>query len=119
MRQFFKILTKADIFLISFLMLVAVSIFVKQTLGEKPSFAYIFSNNKLFAKVSLVKEDTILLPSGNVAQILDGKIAIVKSETPKQIAVKQGFSNRLPIVNLPDRIVITFDYQDSQMLITK
>jgi len=51
-------------------------------------------------------------------QVKAGKIRIKKNTCPHQYCVKQGWSNSLPIICVPNKLAIYFE-KDEQILITR
>jgi len=77
-------------------------------------------HNKLIASVSLDKDRIIDLAEGIIVEIKDGKIRIKESTCKNKYCVKQGWSNRFPIICVPNEVsVVIKSKKKEEMLITR
>ncbi len=63
--------------------------------------------------VSVYKDD-IRVDEHNTFQIKAGKVSMVHADCPDKRCVKQGSSNKLPIICLPNKLVIQIKSQDGE-----
>ena len=119
-RNLRKIFTSADIILILFLLSIAVFILVliKDDISAKQ--VEINYHNKLVVSTPLDKDRIIDLDEGIVIEIKDGKVRIKESTCKNKYCVKQGWSNRFPIICIPNEVsVVIKSKQKEEMLITR
>ncbi|MCD6176219.1 MAG: NusG domain II-containing protein [Candidatus Cloacimonetes bacterium] len=119
-RNLRKIFTSADIILIFFLLSITVFmlVLIKDNISAKQ--VEISYHNKLVASVPLDKDRIIDLDEGIVVEIKDGKVRIKESTCKNNYCVKQGWSNRFPIICIPNEVsVVIKSKKKEEMLITK
>lgn len=119
-RDLRKIFTTADIVLIFFLLSIAVFmlILIKDDISAKQ--VEISYHNKFVISVSLEKDRMIDIDDGIVVEIKDGKVRIKESICKNKYCVKQGWSNRFPIICIPNEVsVVIKSKQKEEMLITR
>lgn len=68
--------------------------------------AYIYNHNILTGVYSLSKEQLIKINENCIAEIKDNKIRMLESDCPDKRCIRQGWSDLLPIICLPNQIVI-------------
>ena len=77
-------------------------------------------HNKFVVSVPLDKDRIIDIDKGIVIEIKDGKARIKKSTCKNKYCVKQGWSNRFPIICIPNEVsVVIKSKKKEEMLITK
>ena len=116
-----KILTKADIILILILLVLAVSLLSMIRSKNENGIAYIYLHNELVKEIELTDEQkTIIINQDITLEIQQRKIRVLHSNCHEQICVKQGWSANLPIVCVPNELLIVIKRTNSQekMLIT-
>ncbi len=115
-----KIFTSADIILIFFLLSIAVFmlVLIKDDISAKQ--VEISYHNKFVASVPLDKDKTINIDEGIVVEIKDGEVRIKESTCKNKYCVKQGWSNRFPIICIPNEVsVVIKSKKKEEILITK
>jgi hypothetical protein len=115
-----KIFTKADIFLIIFLLILSfVSLYsFSRNLSRK--YVEIYYHNQLIGKYKLDKTQVITVDEGIVVEIKDGKVRMKESTCKNQFCVKQGWIKHFPIVCVPNEVLILFRGKiKKEMLITR
>jgi len=119
-RNLHKIFTTADIMLIISLLSIAVFmlVLIKDDISaRKVEISY---HNKFVASVPLDKDKIIDIDEGIVIEIIDGKVRIKESTCKNKYCVKQGWSNRFPIICIPNEVsVVIKSKEKEEMLITK
>ena len=119
-RDLRNIFTSADIILLIFLL--AISVFMLILIKDDISAKQVEINyhNKFVTSVPLDKDKTIDIDEGIVVEIKDGKVRIKESTCKNKYCVKQGWSNRFPIICIPNEVsVVIKSKQKEEMLITK
>ena len=113
-----KTLTLPDMALIIILLITSFLLFITFNRSGKNQNVLIYQDSKL---VEIVKTNTnrFITLQGATVQIMDGKVRILKSSCKNQICVKQGWSKGLPIVCVPNKILIRFEDDSENILITK
>jgi len=115
-----KIFTSADVILILFLLIAAVFMIFFITNDISVKQVEISYHNKFVASVPLDKDRIIDIDEGIVVEIKGGKVRIKESTCKNQYCVKQGWSNRFPIICVPNEVSIVIkSKQKEEMLITK
>lgn len=102
----FKRISLSDICLI--FLLIALSI-ISAVPSQKDNFgksAYVYYNDSLFGIYNLNKPTVITIKENCTIQILDNKIRIQESDCPDKRCVRQGWSDTMPIICLPNKIMI-------------
>lgn len=109
-------ITVADVFLIITILFGAAGSYYYLNNGRSNSSAYIYYRNSLIGIYSLAQEQTIQINAECSAEIMNGKIRIASSDCPDKRCVKQGWSNKMPIICLPNQIVIEIRNQKEQQM---
>jgi hypothetical protein len=115
-----KIFTSADIILIFFLLSIAVFmlVLIKDDISAKQ--VEISYHNKFIVSIPLDKDRIIDIDEGLVVEIKDGKVRIKESTCKNKYCVKQGWSNRFPIICIPNEVsVVIKSKEKKEMLITR
>lgn len=115
-RKIVKIFTLPDWLLIIFFCFLAVLFFFK--VDYKESKANVFYKNKLWQTIDLTENREITVDNGIVLQIKNNKLRVKESTCPHKYCVKQGWSNTIPIICVPNKLAIYFT-EDENMLITR
>ena len=119
-RDLRKIFTSADVILIFFLLAIAVFmlVLIKDDISAKQ--VEISYHNNFVIAVPLDKNRIIDIDEGIVVEIKDGKVRIKESTCKNKYCVKQGWSNRFPIICIPNEVsVVIKSKKKEEMLITK
>jgi hypothetical protein len=67
---------------------------------------YIYKDNVLLGTYSLTENRDLVIDSHNVVRIQDNEVMMLKSDCPDKRCVRQGKSDSLPIICLPNRVVV-------------
>ena len=120
--MFIKILSKTDIIVIFIILFSAIFAFLI-TSKDKNKDVVISFNNQVFAMESLGNSKIIKLDSLAVIELKDKRARISFSSCRNQNCVNQGWSNALPIICVPNRIVLEFSgdgrRKKNEMFITR
>ena len=79
----------------------------------------IHQHNQLVGTFNSNEDQKIELGADAEVEIANGKIRITRNTCKKQYCVQQGWSGNLPIVCVPNQIVINFISKKEEMLITR
>ena len=118
-RDLRKFFTSADIVLIIILLTIAIFmlVLIKDDISAKQ--VEISYHNKFVASVPLDKDRIIDIDDGIVVEIKDGKVRIKESTCKNKYCVKQGWSNRFPIICIPNEVSVVIKSKKEEMLITR
>jgi hypothetical protein len=101
-----SMLSLADLILIIIVMLTALWGFYSLSKSKSSRYAYIYYNSSLIGKYSLDEEQKIRINENCVAEISHGKIRMLESDCLDKRCIKQGWNDVMPIICLPNQIVI-------------
>ena len=105
----FKLLT-ADIIIISLILLSAGASFLHTITSKSDNNQVTISfNNQVFGVEDLRHSNTIELDTLAVVEILENRARISFSTCRNQHCVNQGWSNSLPVVCVPNRVMLEFN----------
>ena len=120
LRDLRNTFTSADVILIIFLLIISVFILllIKDDLSAKQ--VEISYHNEFIVSAPLSKDRIIDIDEGIVVEIKNGKVRIKESTCKNKYCVKQGWSNRFPIICVPNKLsVVLKNKQKEEMLITR
>lgn len=112
-KNYFRSLTVADIILIV-LCIVAVMIFIPRK-REEGSVVLVYKDAELWGRFDLSENRVIVIDEHNTIEIKDKKAGIIMADCPDKRCVKQGFSNSMPIICMPNKLVIRFENKSDEM----
>ncbi len=78
-------------------------IFLKK---DEERFVHIYKDNLAVGVYPLNRDRVIRLDEHNTVGIKDGKVRMLKADCPDKLCVKQGAGDVLPIVCLPNQVVV-------------
>ena len=67
---------------------------------------YVYKNNQLWGEYPLDKDRTIVIDKHNSIAISHGKVRMLSSDCPDRRCVKQGYSNFLPFICMPNKLIL-------------
>jgi hypothetical protein len=109
----FRHFTSSDIFVIIAILLSAlISFFYIFILKTDKTEVQIYVNNVIFASVPLRENTTVLIDSMAVVEVIDHKARILSSNCKDRLCVKQGWSDTMPVVCAPNKIMLKFSGED-------
>lgn len=106
-KQGIKLLNPADRILIVILFVIIIVGFYLQLSGKQAKYINVTINDEIFGKYQLSKDQVININQGTILEIKDGRYRLRESSCPHQICVKQGWSKGLPIICVPQKLVIS------------
>jgi len=102
-----KILTKADLLLISTLILLSLLSFYFTNKKHDNAEVQIYSHNVLIHQLRLTEERQLIeISTGIKLEIKDMRIRLISSTCNKQICVDQGWTRNYPIICVPNELLI-------------
>ncbi|MCD4796415.1 MAG: NusG domain II-containing protein [Candidatus Cloacimonetes bacterium] len=114
-----KIFTPADIVLIIILLFIS-GLFLWGIKNEfQAKEVEIYYHNELIEKCSIKDDRIIELDKGIEIEIKDGKVRMKESTCKNQFCVKQSWSDRFPIICVPNEVSIIIKSKKEEMLITR
>ncbi|MCB5271109.1 MAG: NusG domain II-containing protein [Candidatus Cloacimonetes bacterium] len=108
-----KKLTISDVILILACLIVAGLLWRNHAAAEG-EMLYIYKDGSLWGEYALAQDKVIEIDQHNTVQILDGKARILSSDCPDKRCVKQGFNKTMPIICLPNRLVLEFEHRSKE-----
>lgn len=102
-------MNKNDIILILTVTLITTLLFLVPT--RNSNYAYVYYESTLIKEISLDKDDKYIVQGYNgdvVIEVKNKKIRVVDENSNNHLCSKQGFTNNIPIVCLPNKIIIDF-----------
>ncbi len=117
-NNLFKILTFPDKILIIVVLITSVFSFFYIKSKMNTVCATIYYQQKELGTFSLTKDKIINIDKGIVVEIKNGKVRMKESTCKNKYCIKQGWSNSVPIVCLPNKVLIKFNSK-RKMIITR
>ncbi len=102
------------------IVLCAISFFMiyKQHFEEKNTYASVFKKGILIKRLPLSSDCVFRINENFVIEIKSGKARVKETDCPGKYCVKQGWSDNIPLICVPNETVIQFDKKDNSLLIT-
>lgn len=104
--KFLKTLSISDFILILLSLIIALLIFRNN--GNSDDRVYIYKDAALWGDFPLSKDRVLKIDEHNSIEIKAGKARMKYSDCPDKRCMKQGFSRNMPIICLPNRVVVEF-----------
>ena len=99
-------LSMADVMLFVIIVIVVVMTSYGMVQKRENRRVYIIKENHYWADYPLSQDRTIEIDEHNTLQINNGKVRMLKADCPDKRCVKQGASDLLPIICLPNHLVV-------------
>lgn len=116
--RFTKHFKPADILLIVTLISISAYILFLNISSSKSEKVQVFLNNELYGAYQLNEDQVIELSPTITVEIKDNQARISKSDCKNQLCVKQGWSDKLPVICVPNRLELKFsDKTDNNSII--
>ena len=105
-RRIFSKLSLADIVLLISLTLFSVlfAMYGRDTSSNK--LVRVYKDHRLVGEYSLNDDREIRIDAHNLIEIKDGKVSMKDADCPDKRCVKQGSSSYLPIICMPNHVVV-------------
>lgn len=104
-KKILPYLNKNDIILIVILSFIAL-IVTFNNIDKSNKIVEIYQHGNIIGKYSINKDKTISISKDIIVEIKDSKVRMKKNNCRNQLCVKQGFSDSIPIICLPNEIEI-------------
>ena len=114
-----KILTPADIVFIVILLIISGIFLWGMNKNYRNKEVEIYYHNQLVKKCDLSQDQLIEISPGITAEIENGKVRMKESTCRNQYCVKQGWSDRFPLICVPNQVSIVIKSKKEEMLITR
>ncbi len=99
-------LSLADLLLIAALLLLAVLSGAQAWKQQSQKRVFVYQGNLLIGDYPLTEDRTIRVDAHNTVRIQDGKVSMLEADCPDKRCVRQGASDMLPIICLPNKVVV-------------
>ncbi len=106
--KYLRSLSISDLILILLCLFVAVVLFGDSE--DSPSSLYIYKDDHLWGQFPLAEDRILEIDEHNSVQIKDGKARMLFSDCPDKRCVKQGFNSNMPIICLPNHLILEFTH---------
>ncbi|MCB5257559.1 MAG: NusG domain II-containing protein [Candidatus Cloacimonadaceae bacterium] len=107
-------LSLADLFIILIAIIAIVISGILVVKKEDDRTVYIYKNNQLIGVYPLQQDQVIKIDKHNTIEIKDSKVRMLYSDCPNQNCVRQGWGDILPIICLPNKVVVEIHSKDSK-----
>lgn len=107
-----KLITKTDVFLILFIVLITIGYFVFKSFSDEKAFAEIYFDGEIIETVNLAEKEEKKIVTGENSSVVivakDGKIYFEESSCPDKVCIKSGeLSENGDFAScLPEKVVI-------------
>ncbi len=116
-KLFWRELRIADVMLIIvILVFIAISAY-RLSNHEREKSVFVYKNNQLYGEYPLYIDATIVIDEHNTIEIKDKKVRMIKADCPDERCVKQGFSSSLPIMCVPNHVIIEIKVKDADRML--
>jgi hypothetical protein len=119
MKNILKLFTIPDIILIVILLTISGLMLANMKSELTSKKIEIHYHNKLVGTYSLNESQIINLDKGIQVEITKNKVRMKTNTCEHQYCVQQGWSDTLPIICVPNEILIMIKSQKEEMLITR
>ena len=106
MASLIRDIRPADVALIILLATLAIILQVRCFRSVSQAYVYIHKDNILIGTYPLEKDNEIRIDEHNTIVIHNGSVAMKVADCPDKRCIKQGATKLLPIVCMPNRLVI-------------
>jgi len=104
-KPILRLITLYDLILVIIILFIAFSSLINKSDISKQT-VFIYYQEKLLGTYDLSKDVKIRINENCLALISKNKIRMLKSDCPDKLCVKKGWSDNVPIVCLPNKIVM-------------
>ncbi|MDP2173378.1 MAG: NusG domain II-containing protein [Candidatus Cloacimonadaceae bacterium] len=96
----------ADLILIILLILLMIGSLTAKIKNETELRVFIYKDNILWGEYPLSEKRIVRIDAHNTIEIRDGRYSMRVADCPDKRCVKQGWTSRLPIICLPNRVSV-------------
>jgi len=105
-RAFWSMVSIADLILIVFVIMTIGFAYSIQHKDMDNKQIHVYKNNELIKVLDLNSDTDFVIDEHNSIRIKDGKVSMMKSDCPDQLCVKQGSTDKIPVICVPNKIII-------------
>lgn len=109
-KSYLKSMSISDLILILLCLFASSYLWTRQE--QKDAYLVVYKDDQIFGEYLLSEDIQLVIDEHNSIEIKDGKARISYSDCPDKRCVKQGFNNNMPIICLPNRLVLEFRRKD-------
>lgn len=114
LRRLRERLSLAD-FLLILMVIVAIVLSAKVFLNKDDElFVHVHKDNLALGVFPLNKDRVIRIDEHNTVEIRNKKVRMLEADCPDKLCMKQGAGDVLPIICLPNRVVVEIGPRDSR-----
>jgi hypothetical protein len=118
MKRIFDLITLPDFFLILFLLIFAGLMSIQINSDLNKSQVIITKANDFVGSYYLTDNKVIEIDKNVAIEIKNGKVRMLRSDCSHQYCVRQGWNDLMPIICVPNQIVISIKSKED-ILITR
>lgn len=104
----------ADIVLIVFILAVSTISALNVFKTKENSVVSVYKGDRLWGEYPLDVDRVVKVDEHNTFQIKAGKVSMIHADCPDKRCVKQGSTSKLPIVCLPNKLIIQIKSQKGE-----
>lgn len=113
-----KNLTSSDIALITVLVLIVFTMLLYFFMTKSSQQVEIYYADQLLYTYALDSNRVVEIDN-MIIEIMNGKVRVKQSDCKRQICVKQGWSENLPIICAPNKVAVVIRDKQDSILITR
>ncbi len=106
MKKIWEVLSLADILLFLILVLLSMMIIFNPRASDEELYVAVLKDNILLAEYPLNTDRVYIIDEHSSLEIKDHRVRMLDSDCPDKRCVKQGYTNSLPIICLPNHVVV-------------
>ncbi len=103
-----------DLILVGLVILLIGSSYKHRSRSTTGSNIYVYKDNVLIGIYPATQERKLRIDEHNSLQIKDGKVRMLSADCPDKRCVKQGWTSALPIICLPNHLVIEIKQSETE-----
>jgi hypothetical protein len=116
-RLFWSELRIADILLIIVILIFIAFNSVHYANNKQVKSVFVYKDNHLQGEYPLGIDATIVIDEHNTIEIFNQQVRMIETDCPDKRCVKQGFSSSLPIICLPNHLIIEIKADDKEKML--
>ena len=106
MKSIVKNLSLADLILITVLITLAIGMLIYRRNSPDDAMVLIYKQGRFRGEYPIAIDRIIRIDEHNAVEIKNGKVKMIEADCPDKRCVKQGASSSLPIICLPNELVV-------------
>ncbi len=75
---------------------------------------FVYKDNVLWNVYPLDRNDVIMIDMHNTLEIKDAKVRMIKADCPDKRCIKQGWTDKMPIICVPNRLIVEIKTQENE-----